>query len=221
MIRLDRASKHFIKGPLIIRALDRVTLEVPKGSLALLRGPSGSGKTTLINVVAGLTEPTSGSVLVTGQRLENLTARERTSLRANRIAVVFQMFHLIPYLTAFENVLLPTLAAPDRATVQRANELLSALGISHRAAHFPAEMSAGERQRCALARALLNRPQVILADEPTGNLDDKSAQQVLEALVTCRKEGLTVLIATHHDMPGVQPDLEFHLAEGKLDTAAK
>jgi len=216
MIHIENVSKHFRKDGAIIPALDGITLEAPKGALVLMRGPSGSGKTTLINVVAGLTRPTSGSIKVGDERLDNLGPRATASLRAERIAVVFQMFHLVPYLTALENVLLPTLAASSEEPMARANQLMGDLGIAHRTGHFPGEMSAGERQRCALARALLNRPQVILADEPTGNLDEESAGHVIGMLDACRAEGATVLLVSHQHLGAIRPDIEFQLVEGKL-----
>ena len=217
-IRLDNVCKYYARGRTTVHALDGVSLEVPKGALVLLRGPSGSGKSTLINVAAGLTRPTSGSLSVAGERLERLSTRARAMLRARRIAVVFQMFHLVPYLPALENVMLPTLAAPSGDALARANQLMADLGIAGRAAHFPSEMSVGERQRCALARALLNRPEVILADEPTGNLDEESAQHVLEMLDACRKEGATIVLASHQHTDALDADLEFHLKDGKIET---
>jgi len=217
VIRLENVSKHFPKGGGVVRALDRVSLTVPEGKLALLRGPSGSGKTTLINLAAGLTRPTGGALTVAGRQLERLSTRERSALRARRVAVVFQMFHLVPYLSAFENVLLPTLAEASPDAPARGKELLEALGLQPRADHFPRELSAGERQRCALARALLNRPDVILADEPTGNLDDESARRVIAMLTACRDDGATVLLASHQHVGQVRPDIELLLREGKLE----
>ena len=216
MIHFRNVSKHFHKDGGVVKALDGVSLEVPGGALALVRGPSGSGKTTLINVAAGLTRPTSGTLAVAGEQLDALSSRERTAMRARRVAVVFQMFHLVPYLTALENVLLPTLAASDADALTRANDLMGALAIEHRAGHFPHELSAGERQRCALARALQNRPEVILADEPTGNLDGESASLVLSMLQNCRNEGATVLLVSHHHIDTIPTDLEFVLKSGRL-----
>jgi len=217
VIRIENVSKHFHKGRSVVRALDRVSLTVPEGKLALLRGPSGSGKTTLINVAAGLTRPTGGSLTVAGRQLERLSTRERAALRARRVAVVFQMFHLVPYLTALENVLLPTLAAASRDARERAKDLIESLDIAGRADHLPRELSAGERQRCALARALLNRPDVILADEPTGNLDEESARRVLDMLTACRDDGATILLVSHQHVEEVQPDLELRMKEGRLE----
>ena len=219
MILLEQVSKHYRKGERVVRALQDVSLELQPGTLALVRGPSGSGKTTLINVAAGLTRPTSGAVTCAGTRLDGLSPGRRAALRAKDVAVVFQLFHLVPYLSAFENVLLPTLADPaasggDAAT--RAQGLLTRLGIDQRADHYPDELSVGERQRCALARALLNRPKVVLADEPTGNLDEESARHVLQALHECRAEGATVLLVSHQHVAEIHADVTFQLADGVL-----
>lgn len=216
MIRLENVSKHFRKGRGLVRALDGVSFEVPRGALALLHGPSGSGKTTAINIAAGLTLPTAGSITVAGQPLQALSPRARAKLRSRDLAVVFQMFHLVPYLTTLENVLLPTLASSGQDTETRARKLLDELGLSERVGHYPSELSAGERQRCALARALLNRPGIILADEPTGNLDEDSAHIVLDMLEQNRREGATILLVSHQPVERVHPDVEFHLKAGKL-----
>ena len=218
MITLENVSKNFVKGGRIVKALNNVSIEVPRGKLAVLRGPSGSGKTTLINVAAGLSRPTLGRITVAGQRMSGLSAGNRAAMRARHIAVVFQMFHLVPYLSALENILLPTLALPNPKGLKRANELMHALGIEHRAAHFPSELSAGERQRCALARALFNNPDVILADEPTGNLDDESAEQVFKMLNACRNEGAAVLLVSHQPVTRLKADFEFRLVEGVLQS---
>ena len=216
MIRLENVSKHFRKGRGIVRALDGVSFQVPRGALALLHGPSGSGKTTLINIAAGLTLPTAGSITVAGHPLHALSPRARAKLRSRDIAVVFQMFHLVPYLTTLENVLLPTLAASGQDTDTRARKLLDELGLGERIGHYPSELSAGERQRCALARALLNRPGIILADEPTGNLDEDSAHIVLDMLEQNRHEGATILLVSHQPVERIRPDMEFRLKAGKL-----
>jgi putative ABC transport system ATP-binding protein len=219
MIRLENVSKHYARAGEIVKALDGVSFEIPKGTFALLKGPSGSGKTTLINLTAGLARPTEGTITIAENRLGSMSPARRAALRARQIAVVFQMFHLVPYLTALENVLLPTLAAtPENggSATSRAEQLLNELGLGHRLAHRPNELSVGERQRCALARALLNQPDVILADEPTGNLDPASAEKVLATLAAAHRDGATILLASHHPIEGIEPGMELNLLDGVL-----
>ncbi len=216
MIHLEKVSKHYRKDGNLIRALDDVSMDVPQGSLALVRGASGSGKSTLVDLIGGLTHASSGAIRVADQDVHRMNAGELSALRAREVSLVFQLFHLVPYLSALDNVLLPTLAAPVEAPRERALGLLDELGLADRARHFPSEMSAGERQRCAMARALLNRPKIILADEPTGNLDEESAAKVLEKLDACRQEGATVLLVSHQHFHHIQADVEFQLEQGKL-----
>lgn len=216
MIAVENLTKHFRRGRTAVRALDGISFEIPTGKLALFRGPSGSGKTTLINILAGLTQPTSGRVEVAGLALNGRTDAQLAQMRARQVAVVFQMFHLVPYLSAFENVLLPTLATNVLSCREKARALMEALGVGERIGHFPSELSAGERQRCALARALMADPAVILADEPTGNLDEESAERVLATLQRRRDEGTTVLLVSHQPVEAAKPDLEFELRNGKL-----
>lgn len=216
MILLDNVSKSFMRGKETVHALDSVSLEVKQGQLALLCGASGSGKTTLINLCAGLASPSTGTLLIAGNNVHAMRQSERAAMRAQQVAVVFQLFHLTPYLSAFENVLLPSLATSISDPYIRAMQLMEQLGIAHRLNHRPGEMSAGERQRCALARALLAKPQVILADEPTGNLDEESAAVVLETLDACRRDGATILLVSHQPVDTVKPDMLFRLHHGKL-----
>lgn len=217
MIRFKDVSKQYRKGDAVVDALAGVSFDVEQGELALVRGPSGSGKTTLVNLAAGLSHPTRGSITIAGTCLDRLSLQERAALRAKDVAVVFQLFHLVPYLSTLENVLLPTLASPNKdGALDRARVLISELGLESRSSHYPDEMSAGERQRCALARALLNSPSVILADEPTGNLDPASAETVLKHLDEARKRGASVLLVSHQPVENIHPDRVFELREGKL-----
>ncbi len=216
MIRLENISKHYTRGGEVVKALDDVSLHIQKGALALVHGPSGSGKSTMIHLIAGLMRPTSGRLFIVEKDIASFSPAHRAGLRAHRIAVVFQMFHLLPYLNALENVLLPTLARRNPEAVERAYELLVALGLAHRAAHLPAELSVGERQRVAMARAVLNRPEIILADEPTGNLDEESAGLVLGLLERSRADGATILLVSHQHLHRIHPDITFELRGGRL-----
>jgi len=180
-----------------VAALDGVSLAVASGTFQVVRGPSGSGKTTLLLIAGGLLHPDTGSVEVDGQDLYALSPEKRARFRATNIGFVFQQFHLIPYLSVLENVLAASLAAPHAGAVDRAHELIGHFGMTHRIAHPPSELSTGERQRVALARALMNRPAVLLADEPTGNLDEENAAIVLQYLKDFAADGGAVLMVTH------------------------
>jgi ABC-type lipoprotein export system ATPase subunit len=176
--------------------LDHIALEIPAGEFVAVRGPSGSGKTTLLMAIAGMLRPSAGSVTVGGQDVFALGQQERARFRARNIGFVFQMFHLVPYLNVAENVRLA--ARADGANhSSEVPKLLDRLGLAGRATHKPAELSAGEKQRTAIARALLNRPRIILADEPTGNLDPENAGMVMKHLADFQQAGGTVVVATH------------------------
>ena len=196
MIELANVSKTYRRSGGDVRALDRVSLSVERGEFIAVRGPSGSGKSSLLLTIGGMIRPTEGRVLVDGEDIYEMPSRERARLRAERIGFVFQMFHLVPYLSALENALVPALAGA-RSDREDPTELLSRFRLSDRLEHRPAELSTGERQRVALARALLNRPEIILADEPTGNLDPDNAEQVMSYLAEFQSSGGTVLVVTH------------------------
>ena len=199
MIRLTDVSKVYRKSGKEIRALDGLSLSVSRGEFVAVRGPSGSGKTTLLLTAGGMIRPTAGHVLLDGEDLYSLSARRRARLRGEKIGFVFQMFHLLGYLSVLENVLSAGLAAgaSGRAGKRRAVELLEHVGLGDRLGHRPGELSAGERQRVAMARALMRRPELILADEPTGNLDPDSASAVMSYLGEYHRDGGTVLLVTH------------------------
>jgi ABC-type lipoprotein export system ATPase subunit len=197
MLEIKCISKTYStpRGP--VRALADVSLSVNAAELVAVQGPSGSGKTTLLQAAGGLLKPDGGEVLVAGQNLYQLSPEARARFRAAAIGFVFQQFHLIPYLSVLDNVLTPSLAAPVRDASVRAHELLERLGLASRLHHVPAQLSTGERQRTALARALLPRPKVLLADEPTGNLDEVAGEVVLGHLQQVAREGAAVLLVTH------------------------
>jgi putative ABC transport system ATP-binding protein len=196
MLALQDLSKMYHTGTREVKALEGVSLEINEGEFVTVCGPSGSGKTTLLMMVAGMLRPSRGAVRFDEQDIYQMSGRQRARFRAHHIGFVFQMFHLVPYLSVLENVLVA--GGPFGAgEAGRAQELLEQLGLRERAGHRSAELSAGEKQRTAIARALLNRPRLILADEPTGNLDPVNAAGVLDHLRDFQREGGTVIMATH------------------------
>jgi putative ABC transport system ATP-binding protein len=197
MLEIHNLSKTYqtTKGP--VPVLSDFSLRVDPGEFVAVRGPSGCGKTTLLLAAGGLLRPDEGRVLVNSQDLYRLDAEARARFRAEQIGFVFQQFHLVPYLSLRDNVLTPSLARPLLDARQRAEELLARLGLEGRAHHVPAQASTGERQRTALARALLHRPRLLLADEPTGNLDEASGGIVLNHLAEFARAGGAVLLVTH------------------------
>lgn len=219
MIALEHVSKVYPKASQDVRALDDVSFSVRQGEFVAVRGPSGSGKSTLLLTVGGMVRPTQGRVLVDGQDLYELPTGQRAGLRASKIGFVFQMFHLVPYLDVLENVLTPALTGTS-ITRREAVELLERLGLSERMHHRPAELSAGERQRAAIARALVKRPDLILADEPTGNLDPANAAQVMGDLGDFHRRGGTVLVVTHDPLAEQYAQRTLLLEAGRLSSAA-
>lgn len=218
MLKLSEVTKTYTtrNGP--IAALDGVSTEIQKGEFAVIRGPSGCGKTTLLLMLGGMLHPTSGSITVDSKNPYHLSPRERAGFRAAEIGFIFQMFHLVNYLTIMDNVLLAGGALgskPDDRS--RATELLEQFGLTDRLSHKPSELSTGERQRTAIARALFNRPSLLLADEPTGNLDPDNAAETVRYLKTYQKEqGGTVVMVTHGDVANEAADQVLQMKAGKL-----
>jgi ABC-type lipoprotein export system ATPase subunit len=200
MIDVHEVSRTFpAPGGGTVTALDRVSLRVDEGEHVAVVGASGSGKSTLLFTLGGLSTPTSGRVLLGGRPVYELDAGARAALRLGDVGFVFQTFNLVPYLTALENVMLPALLAgtPRAEAEAAATKLLDRLGVGARRGHRPAQLSVGERQRAGIARSLVNGPRVVLADEPTGNLDPESAAQVLALLAELNAEGQTIVLVTH------------------------
>jgi putative ABC transport system ATP-binding protein len=199
MLRFEKVTTTHATVQGEVRSLDRLDLEVQAGEFVVLRGPSGCGKTTLLLTAGGMLRPTSGKVAVNGQDLYALSPGERNRFRSQHLGFVFQMFHLLPYLTVHENILLAAARKEGGAAAlsKRAVELVRRLGLEARGHHHPAALSTGERQRAAVARALLNQPKLILADEPTGNLDPENAVEVLRQFELFHKTGGTILLVTH------------------------
>jgi putative ABC transport system ATP-binding protein len=199
-IRLEHISRHYTMGEAVIRAVDDVSLDLPSGEFLALLGSSGSGKSTLLNLIAGLDRPTSGAVIAQGQDLSQVSSLELARYRRQTVGMVFQSFNLLPRMTLEENVELPLRLAEvergDRAA--RVREALDRVGLGKRITHRPSELSGGEQQRAAIARALVNRPKILLADEPTGNLDSATGESILMLLKEIQKNpGMTIVMVTH------------------------
>jgi putative ABC transport system ATP-binding protein len=201
----------------VVTILDGVTLDVPEGQFVAVTGPSGSGKSTLLGLVAGLDRPTAGSIRVDGVDLASLDEDALARLRLAKIGYVFQSFHLIPTLTALENVAIPLELAGAADAAQQASALLEEVGLKLRGGHYPAELSGGEQQRVALARAVSNRPRLLLADEPTGNLDSVTGAQIVDLLVGlhCR-HGTTLILVTHDPALAAHADRIVELRDGRV-----
>ena len=215
-IVLRSVTKTYRRGERRITALQNVSFGMSEGELALLVGPSGSGKTTLLNLIAALDRPDCGEIIVGGAEITGLSRSAAALYRNERVGFIFQSYNLLPQLTALENILVPMLPK-RRADRRRAGELLDAVGLSDRGSHRPSELSGGEQQRVAIARALANEPAIILADEPTGNLDDDNARRVAELLSSaCRERGKSLILVTH-DREMIRPvDRVFAMRDGSL-----
>ncbi|MCW8132039.1 MAG: ABC transporter ATP-binding protein [Planctomycetota bacterium] len=219
MLAVRDLTKRF-RGPNNeVRALDGVSFDLAPGDFLAIQGTSGSGKTTLLLACGALQRPDGGSISIEGQNPYALSAEERTRFRARHIGFVFQQFHLIPYLTVLENVLSPLLALDDAGAKARALELLQRFRIQDRADHLPAHLSTGERQRTALARALLHRPKLILADEPTGNLDAQNADAVIDGLRELAAQGTAILMVTHDNRLAARAGRTLAMERGKWKVA--
>ena len=199
MYQLQSVTQTYERRGNVVTALDNCTLEIPDNDFIAIVGPSGSGKTTLLSILGGMMAPSSGNVSLDGQSLYAMSIDERTKLRGEKIGFVFQSFNLVAWLSACENVQIPLMLSGKPADEQRtrALELLDRVGLSDRADHLPSELSQGQQQRVALARTLANDPQVILADEPSGNLDSETRQQVMKYLNEFHNDGRTIVMVTH------------------------
>jgi putative ABC transport system ATP-binding protein len=199
VIELRNVSKTYLMGDSEIKALDGVSVTVKRGDFIVLIGPSGSGKSTMMNMIGALDLATYGEIYLDGQDIEHLEESELAQIRGSRIGFVFQTFNLIPTLTAIENIALPMIfhGVPKEERMTRAESIIQSVKLDHRKNHFPNELSGGERQRVAIGRALANEPEVILADEPTGNLDSKTGSEIMELFKQLNKKGKTIILVTH------------------------
>ena len=220
IIELRDLKRHYFLGGDTVRALDGVNLEIGRGEYVSLVGPSGSGKTTLFNLIGGLDKPTDGSISIDGVDISKLDAYELAWLRCRRIGYIFQSFNLIQVLTALENVALPTVFAGTSRDegLKKAQKLLESVGLGQRLNHKPTQLSAGQQQRVAIARALANDPNIILADEPTGNLDLNTGTEIIDLLHGLNKtRGLTLVAATHDTKMIKASDRVIWLRDGKIE----
>ncbi len=217
VVQLKDAAKHYRRGSEVVKALDGVDLRIDGTGMVAIVGPSGSGKSTLLHIIGAMDRPTRGEVIVAGRDLNGLPQKALTRFRRQTVGFVFQTFNLIPSLSALENVILPMefnkVGKAER--VARARRLLEQVGLGHRLTHRPGELSGGEQQRVAIARALANDPPLILADEPTGNLDTESGQKIYELLKEVARER-TVLVVTHAEPLARMADRALHIKDGKL-----
>jgi putative ABC transport system ATP-binding protein len=218
MIQVSGLSKTIATPSHRVEILKGIDLEIPRGQFAAIMGPSGSGKSTLLGLLAGLDAPTSGHIVLDGEDITGLEEDDLALLRGRKIGFVFQSYHLIPTLTAEENVMLPLELSGNSADgTERARELLDSVGLLDRRDHYPVQLSGGEQQRVALARAFVVRPPILLADEPTGNLDTANGRHILELLVALnRREGTTLVLVTHDQQVSEQADRRITLSDGRI-----
>ena len=225
VVRATEITKEFRTGKVVVHALRGVSLEIEAGEMVAIVGPSGSGKSTLLGLLGGLDTPTSGRVEVDSLDITDMNESQLADVRSAKIGFVFQTFNLIPTLTALENVALPAQFARSRSKVKptrRARELLTTVGLGDRLKHRPAELSGGEQQRVALARAMVNQPALILADEPTGNLDSATGEEVLRLLRRlCDESGQTVIVVTHDPRVAAYADRVAFLQDGRIVEEAR
>jgi putative ABC transport system ATP-binding protein len=221
VIKLVKVYKIYTMGRQEIRAVNNVSLSVNSGEFISIMGPSGSGKTTLLNLIGCLDRPTKGKVFLDGVNVSSLNDIALTGIRRDKIGFVFQQFNLIPTLNAIENVELPMIfkGIEKQKREMRAKKLLELVGMEDKAAHRPAEMSGGEQQRIAIARALANNPAIILADEPTGNLDSKTGRDIMELLKDLNMKGRTIIVVTHDPVVAEYSERIIRIKDGKLDVS--
>lgn len=218
MMRLQNIKKVFRTEEIDTWALREVSLEVKEGEFVAIMGPSGCGKTTLLNIMGLLDTPTEGTYMLNGKDVSQLTERERTNIRKGMIGFVFQSFNLIDELNVYENVELPLLymGVPAKERKKRVTEILDRMAMSHRRRHFPCQLSGGQQQRVAVARAVVANPKIILADEPTGNLDSKNSKEVMDLLLQLHDQGTTIVMVTHSQHNASFADRIVELYDGQI-----
>lgn len=218
-IQIQHVNKTFYQGDVAFPVLNDISFEIAEKKLVTLMGPSGSGKSTLLNILSAIESADSGQINVFGNKLSGASENELTHYRRKTIGIVFQFFHLFPYLSAIDNVSLPLYLSGTSKTiaVAKAKEALSLVGLSHRKDFTPKEMSGGEKQRVSIARAMIHQPKLILADEPTGNLDSGSSEMVMQLFNRCVRElDISVFLVTHNEMIGESGDINLRMLDGKI-----
>lgn len=223
MITLEKLTKVYRTDEIESTALNEVTFEIEKGEFVSIMGPSGCGKSTLLNILGLLDKPESGSYKFLGEEVSHFNEKQRSGVRKKNIGFVFQNFNLIDELTVFENIELPLIynKVPASERKQRVNELIDKIGISHRSSHFPQQLSGGQQQRVAVARALITRPPLVLADEPTGNLDSSNGNEVMELLCELHEEGTTIIMVTHSAHDASYSNRIINLLDGQVISEKK
>ncbi|MBN2462385.1 MAG: ABC transporter ATP-binding protein [Dehalococcoidia bacterium] len=216
MIELSNVTKIYDLGEIKVNALDNVSFRCEKGEVVSIMGPSGSGKSTLLNILGCLDKPTSGKYSLEGQDVSRLTDNQLAVIRNRKLGFVFQSYNLLPKITALENVELPMVYAGQGHRRESALAALESVGIGNRARHHPSEMSGGEQQRVAIARCLVNNPLVILADEPTGNLDTHSSQNIMSILLEQSNKGITIIVVTHEEDIAAYTQRTIYLRDGNI-----
>ena len=219
MIQFSKVSREFEVGDERVRALRDIDLEIRDGEYAAIMGPSGSGKSTMLNILGLLDRADQGQYFLDNQDTTALTEKKRAALRRQHFGFVFQSFHLVPRMTAAQNVELPLNldGVSPRKRRQRVSDALDAMGLADRARHRPSQLSGGQRQRVAIARAMIMQPGVLLADEPTGNLDNTSGQEVIQALEALNQRGITLIIITHNPVIGERANRRIHMQDGAIE----
>jgi len=219
VIRLEDVTRYYLMGEFIVKALDGVSIDIKRGEFTAIMGPSGSGKSTMMNLIGCLDTPTSGYIDIDGENTAGMNEAELAYIRNQKVGFVFQQFNLLGKLTALENVITPLLYAGvvSRERKQMAIHALERVGLSHRMDHRPNERSGGQKQRVAIARALVNNPTILLADEPTGALDTKTGNQIMELFEELNSEGRTVVLVTHDRDLGMRCHRQIHLRDGKVE----
>ena len=219
VIRLEDVTRYYLMGEFIVKALDGVSIDIKRGEFTAIMGPSGSGKSTMMNLIGCLDTPTSGYIDIDGENTAGMNEAELAYIRNQKVGFVFQQFNLLGKLTALENVITPLLYAGvvSRERKQMAIHALERVGLSDRMDHRPNELSGGQKQRVAIARALVNNPTILLADEPTGALDTKTGNQIMELFEELNSEGRTVVLVTHDRDLGMRSHRQIHLRDGKME----